>query len=48
MTLRTLTVGELVNFVKEDAYQQLTTVPITPLRALSQFHNPVAQKTDVS
>lgn len=48
MNLRIVTVGELIDFVKEDDYQQLKQVPITPARALSQYHNPHAEKTDVA
>lgn len=46
MNLRIITVGKLKAFVEEAEFLELADVPITPLRALSQFKNPNSKLDD--
>ncbi len=46
MQISVLTISELVPFIESDAFRQLADIPITPLRALSQFNNPKAKPDD--
>lgn len=48
MKLRLIAVAELPAFVQSPAFQKWSNVPITPLRALSQFHNPQAEEKDIA
>ncbi|MEM8907582.1 MAG: hypothetical protein AAGD05_07030 [Bacteroidota bacterium] len=48
MKVVTIAVGELQEFIQREQYAAFEQVPITPLRAHSQFHNPNAQKNDVA
>ena len=46
MNIRILSIAELKEFVESDTFATLTDIPITPLRALSQYHNPKAKPAD--
>ena len=46
MRIQVYTVGELQSLVESKYFSQLTNVPISPLRAISQHHNPKAQTSD--
>ena len=48
MKLRLISIAELPAFVQSTAFQQLSKIPITPLRAISQSHNPRAEKEDIA
>ena len=48
MLIKEIKVAELPDFVKSDLWQQLIPKPITELRAISQFHNPRANASDVA
>ena len=48
MKLRLIKVKELPELIESDAFQNATDVPISPLRALSQFHNPNAEQSDIA
>lgn len=47
MQIREITIGELPGFVQSELWQQLQPKPITPLRAISQSLNPLADANDV-
>ena len=46
MEIKVLTNSELIKFVESNVFSQLVDVPITPLRAISQYHNPKAKPDD--
>lgn len=48
MQIAEIKVADLPDFVKSERWQQLTTKPLTVLRAISQFHNPRANPNDVA
>ncbi|HEY3372529.1 MAG TPA: hypothetical protein VGK10_16870 [Prolixibacteraceae bacterium] len=48
MQLKEIKVSELIDFVSSELWQQLIPKPITNLRAVSQFHNPIAQPNDIA
>jgi hypothetical protein len=48
MQIEEIKVADLPNFVKSELWHQLTTKPLTVLRAISQFHNPRANPNDIA
>lgn len=48
MNIRTITVGDLPDFVRSEEFALLEPSPVTPLRAVSQFKNPNARPDDVA
>ncbi len=46
MKLRVITVDQLPDFVKEPDFETQPHLPITPVRATSQYHNPNARPSD--
>ncbi|MDP3916142.1 MAG: hypothetical protein Q8R96_20630 [Bacteroidota bacterium] len=48
MQIVEIKVSDLPDFVKSELWQQLTTKPLTVLRAISQFHNPRANPNDIA
>ena len=48
MNIREVKVSELVDFVNSKEYSKLDVKPISPLRAVSQFYNPVANPDDTA
>jgi hypothetical protein len=48
MNIREVKVSELVDFVESEEYSRLDVKPISPLRAVSQFYNPVANPDDTA
>ncbi len=48
MTIESIKVGELLDFIQSDKYKSLNIMPISPERAISQYHNPDADKNDVA
>ena len=48
MNIREVKVSELADFVNSEEYEMLDFKPISPLRAVSQFYNPVANPDDIA
>ncbi|MDO9613153.1 MAG: hypothetical protein Q7J86_01340, partial [Bacteroidota bacterium] len=48
MQIAEIKVADLPDFVMSELWQQLTTKPLTVLRAISQFHNPRANPNDIA
>lgn len=48
MQIAEIKVADLPDFVKSELWQQLTTKPITVLRAISQYQNPRADPNDIA
>ncbi|MDG1475950.1 MAG: hypothetical protein P8Q14_02275, partial [Vicingaceae bacterium] len=48
MTLREITIGELLDFIASDFYKNSPIIPISPQRAISQHNNPNSKSTDVA
>ena len=47
MEIREITLAELQDFIRSDLYLKASGIPITPMRAMSQMHNPHADPDDV-
>ncbi len=48
MNIREVKVSELVDFVNSEEYSKLDVKPISPLRAVSQYYNPLANPDDTA
>lgn len=48
MKFKEIKIHELLNFIQSDLYKNSINIPITAQRAISQFHNPRADKNDIA
>ena len=48
MTIREITVGGLMDFIRSEDYSKMNPKPITPSRAVSQAKNPAARPEDIA